>query len=318
MADNQNVDRLILVTGATGNQGGAVARSLLDKGFKVRALTRDSEKQEAQTLTEQGAEVVQGDMDDQSAIEQALEDAYGIFSIQNFWETGYDREVQQGKTVADAAKAASVEHFVYSSVGSAHRDTGIPHFDSKWEVEEHLRETGLPYTILRPVFFMQNWEMMREQIVDGTLPQPLDPDKPLQHVAVEDIGSFAAIAFEHPDEWIGQEVDLAGAEQTMPEIADTFGNVTGREVEYYQVPWDQFEEQMGEEFAVMYRWFNDVGYEADVAALREYPELTTFEQYLRSHGWEGAGQQEGDQNDDAQNEEGKGFIDKVKDKLQGE
>ena len=289
MADRQNAERLILVCGATGNQGGAVARSLLDRGFQVRALTRDPQKPEAQALAEGGAEVVQGDMEDRSDMERVLEGVYGIFSVQNFWETGYEREVQQGKTVADAIKEARVQHCVYSSVGSAHRETGIPHFDSKWEVEEHLRELDLPYTVLRPVFFMQNWEMMREPILGGTLPQPLDPDKPFQHVAVEDIGAFAVIAFEHPDEWIGREVDIAGDEQTMPEIAETFGRVIGREVDYYQVPWDQFEEQMGEEFAVMYRWFNDVGYEADIDTLRrEYPELTTFERYLRSHGWEGA------------------------------
>jgi uncharacterized protein YbjT (DUF2867 family) len=289
MTNTQNAERLILVTGATGKQGGAVARSLLDRGFRVRALTRDPQRPEAQALTEQGAEAVQGDMDDRSAMDRVLEGAYGVFSVQNFWEAGYDLEVQQGKTVADAANDAGVEHFIYSSVGSAYRETGISHFDSKWEIEKHVRELGLPYTILRPVFFMQNWETMQEHILGGSLAQPLDPDKPFQQVAVEDIGAFAAIAFEHPDEWIGREVDLAGDEQTMPEIAETFGRVIGREVEYYQVPWDQFEEQMGEEYAVMYRWFNDVGYEADVAALQqEHPELTTFERYLRSHGWENA------------------------------
>jgi uncharacterized protein YbjT (DUF2867 family) len=289
MTDKQNEERLIVVVGATGKQGGAVARSLLDRGFRIRALTRNPQKTEAQTLADQGAEVVQGDMEDRSSMEQALEGAYGVFSAQNFWETGYDREVQQGKTVADAAKAAGVEHFVYSSVGSAHRQTGIPHFESKWEVEEYVRDTGLPYTILRPVWFMQNWEMMREMILGGTLAQPLDPDKPFQQVAVVDVGAFAAIAFENPDRWIGREVDLAGDEQSMTEIAETFGRVIGREISYYQVPWDQFEEQMGEEVTVNYRWFNDIGYEADIAALRqEYPELTTFERYLRSHGWEGA------------------------------
>ncbi len=289
MADGQNAERLILVAGATGNQGGAVARSLLNRGFRVRGLTRNPQKPEAQALTEQGAEIVQGDMEDRSAMDPVLEGAYGVFSVQNFWEAGYDREVQQGKTVADAAKAAGVEHLVYSSAGSAFRQTGIPSFDSKWEVEEHVRQIGLPYTILRPVWFMQNWEGMREHILGGTLAQPLDPDKPFQQVAVADLGEFAAIAFERPDEWIGREVDLAGDEQTMPEIAEAFGRVAGEEVSYYQVSWDQFEEQMGKEYAVMYRWLNDVGFEADIAALRqEYPELTTFERYLRSHGWEGA------------------------------
>jgi uncharacterized protein YbjT (DUF2867 family) len=289
MADNQNAERLIVVTGATGKQGGAVARSLLDRGFRIRALTRNLQKPEAQALADRGAEVVQGDMEDRSAMERALEGAYGVFSVQNYWETGYDGEVQQGKTVADAAKAAGVEHLVYSSVGSAHRQTGLSHFESKWEGENHVRELDLRYTILRPVSFMQNWEMMRGMILGGTLAQPLDPDKPLQQVAVEDIGVFAPIASENPDRWIGREVDLAGDEPTMLEIAETFGRVIGREVSYYQVPWDQFEEQMGEEITVMYRWFNDMGYEADIAALQqEYPELTTFERYLRAHGWEGA------------------------------
>jgi uncharacterized protein YbjT (DUF2867 family) len=290
MADGQNIERLILVCGATGKQGGAVARSLLERGFRIRALTRDPHKPEAQALADQGAEVVPGDMEDRSSMERALvEGIYGVFSVQNFWETGYDSEVQQGKIVADAAKAAGVEHFVYSSVGSAHRQTRIPHFESKWEVENHVRQIGLPYTILRPVFFMQNWEWTRQMILGGTLAQPFDPNKPFQQVAVEDVGAFAAIAFENPDRWIGREVDLAGDEQTMPEIADTFGRVIGREVSYYQVPWDQFEEQMGEEATLNFRWINDVGYEADIAALQqEYPELTTFERYLRSHGWEGA------------------------------
>jgi uncharacterized protein YbjT (DUF2867 family) len=234
MPDGQNAERLILVSGASGNQGGAVARSLLDRGFQVRALTRDPQKPEAQTLTKQGAEVVQGDVEDRSAMERVLEGAYGIFSVQNFWETGYEREVQQGKTVADAITEAGVQHCVYSSVGSAHRQTGISHFDSKWEIEEYVRRLDLPYTVLRPVFFMQNWEMTREQqILGGALAQPLDPDKLFQRVAVEDVGAFAAIAFEDPDTWIGREVDIGGDEQTMPEIAETFSRVIGREVDYY-------------------------------------------------------------------------------------
>ncbi len=229
-------------------------------------------------------------MEDRSALDQVLvEGVYGVFSVQNFWETGYDREVQQGKTVADAAKAADVEHFVSSSVGSGHRQTGIPHFESKWEIEEHVRQIGLPFTIFRPTYFMQNWEWTREMILGGTLAQPFDPDKPFQQVAVEDVGAFAAIAFENPDRWIGREEDLAGDEQSMTEIAQTFGRVIGREVTYYQVPWDRFEEQMGEEATLNFRWINDVGYEADIAALQqEYPELTTFERYLRTHGWEDA------------------------------
>ena len=205
------------------------------------------------------------------------------------WEGGYGWEGPPGQVPADAAKDAGVSHFVYSSVGGAHRETGIPHFDSKWEVEEHAREIGLPLTVLRPSFFMQNWEMMREPILGGTLPQPLDPDKPFQMIDSGDIGVFAAMAFEDPETWIGREVDISGDELTMPQIAATFSRATGKDISFFQVPWEQFEEQMGEEYAVMYRWFNDVGYEADVPALKtEHPGLVSFEQYLRGHGWEQA------------------------------
>src|SRR5918997_1651313 len=281
--------RLILVSGATGQQGGAVARSLLERGFGVRALTRDPEKSEAKELAGLGAEVASVDLDDRASIERVLDGVHGVFSVQQFFEAGYEGEVRQGVQLADAAKAAGVDHYVYSSVGSAHRETGIPHFDSKFEVEEHVRASGVPYTVLRPVYFMQNWEMMREPILGGTLPQPLDPQKPFQMVAAEDIGVFAAMAFENPDEWVEREVDLAGDELTMPDIADTFSRVIGGQVDYFQTPWDQFEEQMGEEYTVMYRWFDDHGYEADIAGLRkEYQGLVSFEQYLRSHGWENA------------------------------
>ena len=131
MDNGQNAERLILVSGATGQQGGAVARSLLKRGFPVRALTRSPEKPEAQALAEGGAELVRGDLENRASLDQALEGVHGVFSVQNFWESGYEREVQQGKTLADAAKAAGVRHVVYSSVGSAHRETGISHFDSK-------------------------------------------------------------------------------------------------------------------------------------------------------------------------------------------
>jgi uncharacterized protein YbjT (DUF2867 family) len=281
--------RVILVSGATGQQGGVTARNLLERGFAVRALTRDTEKAAARELADLGAEVVSGDLEDRASIERVLDGVYGLFSVQQFMETGVEGEVRQGALLADAARAAGVEHLVYSSVGSAHRETGIPHFESKWEVEEHVRASGVPYTVLRPVFFMQNWEFMREPILGGTFPQPLDPDKPLQMIDADDIGVFAATAFEDPETWIGREVDIAGDELTMLEIAGTFSRVIGRNVDYFQVPWEGFEGQMGEEYTIMYRWFNDHGYDANIAALRdEYPGMSSFEQYLRGHDWENA------------------------------
>lgn len=280
---------IILVTGATGHQGGAVARNLFGTRFQVRALTRDPQQKAATELREKGADVVQGTFDDPASLEKAMEGVYGVFSVQNFWEAGYDREVEQGIRVADTAERAGVEHFVYSSVGSADQDTGIPHFDSKYEVEQHLQTLDLPATIIRPVFFMNNWEsdMMKNMVLDGTLAQPLSPDTRLQQIEANDIGVFAALAFQKPDEWIGRELDIAGDEPTMQEVVEAFSDALGREVSYYQVPWDDFRAQAGDEYADMYRWFEDVGYQADIEALRRQHEgLTTFRQYLRRHGWE--------------------------------
>jgi uncharacterized protein YbjT (DUF2867 family) len=286
---NGNGGRLILVTGATGKQGGATARHLLQRGYGVRALTRDPGQPAARDLAQQGADVAQGDMDDRASLDRALEGAYGAYSVQNFWETGYDREVEQGVRVADAAQAAGVEHLVYSSVGSAHRNTGLSHFESKWQIENHIRGSGLPYTILRPVWFMENWEGFRSYVLAGTLALPLDPDTNFQQIAVDDVGAYAALAFDDRDEWLGREVDIAGDESTISQVAETFTRVVGRPVEYSQMSWDDYREMAGEEYHDMFRWFQDVGYDADLAARRrERPELTSFEEYLRRHGWEGA------------------------------
>ncbi len=188
--------------------------------------------------------------------------------------------------VRDAAGAAGVRHLVYSSVGSADRRTGIPHFESKARIEEHVRGLSVPYTILRPVFFMDNWERSRAAIRGGVLTQPLDPDKPLQQVAVDDIGAFAALAFADPAGWSGRAVDLAGDELTMLQTAEVFARALGRPVRYERVPLDQFRRVTGAETAAMFAWFDDVGYAADIPALRAaYPTLATLERYLRDAGW---------------------------------
>ena len=288
---NGDRGRLILVTGATGHQGGAVARHLLQGGFGVRALTRDAGKAEAGALRELGAEVVEGNLDDRGSLDRALQGAYGVFSVQNYWETGFQREIDQGVRLADAAKAAGIEHFVYGSVGSAHLDTGLEHFDSKFRIENHIRQVGLSYTIFRPVFFMSNWEtpFLRSSILSGTLAQPLDPDVRLQQLAPNDIGGFVALAFGNREGWLGRAVDLAGDGPTMLETAEVFSRVIGRPVQYYQVPWEDFRKAAGEDYHTMYRWFQEIGYSADIPALREeYPGLVDLEGYLRRSGWEGA------------------------------
>jgi uncharacterized protein YbjT (DUF2867 family) len=283
--------KLILVTGATGQQGGAVARHVLKQpGFAVRALTRDSAKAAAQALAQAGAEIFQGDLDNQDSLRRALDGAWGVFSVQNFMEAGYNGEIRQGKAVADAAKAAGVQYLVYTSVVSADRKTGLPHFESKWQIEQHIAHSGLAHTILRPAFFMQNWHnYMREPILNGTLPLPLNQQTRLPQISVEDIGAIAAKAFLNPTKWLGRTIELAGEELTMQRVVETLSRVMGRNVKYVQVAWDQFRQSAGEEMTKMYQWFNDVGYHVDIVSLRkEYPDLATLEQVLRHQDWASA------------------------------
>ena len=276
----------ILVTGATGNQGGTVARHLLQRGkFKVRAMVRDQNKPAAQALKQAGAELVLGDFNDRDSLERALQGAYGAFSIQDFRD-GAEVEVRQGKALADAAKAVNIDQFVYSSVGSAERNTGIPHFDSKFQVEEYIRAINLPSTILRPVFFLYNYEGMRSMVEKGTLLQPLSPDTKLQQLSEEDYGRMVAEVFERPTDFMNREIEAASVEMTMPEVATAFSRVLGKTINYQQIPFEAFEQQAGEEVTIMYRWFENVGYTADFTQLkRDFHELTDFESYLRDHDW---------------------------------
>src|SRR5260370_16729202 len=227
--------KTIAVNGATGQQGGAVARRLLAEGWQVRALTRDTTKPQALALAALGATVVPGDMDSRDQLDAAFQGADAAFSVQNYWlpTVGYDGEVRQGKLVVDAAQAAGIQHFVYSSVGAAHRGEGQKHFDSKYVIEQYLQASGLPYTILRPVGFMDNnnspWT--RPAILNGSLPSiGLRPDKTMQMVAVADIAAFVALVLAQPQKYLGQTIELAGDELTETQIAATFARVIGRPV----------------------------------------------------------------------------------------
>ena len=273
----------ILVTGATGQQGGATARQLLAKGWPVRTITRDPSKESAQTLGKQGIEVLKADFNAPASLEEALGGVYGVFSIQTFTE-GVEAETEQGKALINAAQAAGVKHFVYSSVGGADRKSGVPHFESKWKVEQHLNTTDLTTTVLRPVFFMDNFnKFMRPQMQDGKLVLMLamESNVKLQMISVDDIGAFAALAFENPQEYAGKSLEIAGDELTGPEIAAAFGRLLGQPVGFVQQPLEQVR-QYSEENAVMFQWFNEHGYQADLPAVRRlYPAVQTFEQYLQ-------------------------------------
>jgi uncharacterized protein YbjT (DUF2867 family) len=292
MPTNKTKNKTILVTGATGHQGGAALRHLRERGFPVRALTRDPEQPNARAFTGHGAEVARGDMDDKSSLTRAMDGAYGVYSVQKSLG-GMDSEVRQGTNVADAAKRSDIGHFVYSSVASADQKTGIPHFDSKFRIEEHVRGTGIPFTIVRPAFFMENWLGMRQTIEKGTFSLPLDPATRLQMVAVDDIGAVVTMAFERPGKWQGRTIELAGDELSMDELARVFSTAAGREVRYVQAPWDEFEKQAGKEITLMYRWFQETGYHVDIQSVRqEYPSLMTLGRWMNSY-WHAAVQTAG-------------------------
>lgn len=262
-------DRTVLVTGATGQQGGATIRYLVKNGgFKVRGMTRKPDGDAAKALRELGVEIVKGDLDDEASLTAAVSGAWGVFGVQNTWEAGVEKEEEQGKRLVKVARQRGVQHFVYTSVGSAHKNTGIPHFDNKFRIEETLRAAGFPsYAIIRPVFFMENllspWFLQGDKLVTA-----LAETTKLQMIASDDIGKFGAQAFEQPTRWNKQEVDLAGDAITMPEAAKLVSEITGKEITYQRIPMDAVRANSAD-FALMLEWFEKVGYSADIAALEK-------------------------------------------------
>lgn len=288
----------IVVTGATGQQGGAVIQSLR-RQFHVRAVTRDPKKPEAQALAKLGVEVVAADMLDRGSLERAFAGAHGVFAVTNFWDRtpsgkplGAEGEVQQGKNLVDAAKAAKVPHFVFSSVGSGYAwPSKVPHVVSKQEVERYLLDAKLPATVLRPAFFMENFNSpymdFGAKAREGRLEIPIRAHQRLQLISARDIGTFAALAFERPADFIGAAFDLAGDALTPGEMAQVFTRVLGKPVQSVAdekaIPAIR---QFSEEFASMWEAFDSLGGDAFIPGLRAlHPGLERLEGFLRRTGW---------------------------------
>src|SRR6266852_1469144 len=268
-------DRTILITGVTGNQGGAVAKALQGTGFHLRGLTRMPEGERAAALARQGVDVVKGDLDEEATLRRALAGAWGVFGVQNTLEAGVEREEAQGKRLATLAREAGVEHFVYTSVGSANRRTGVPHFDNKGRIEETVR--GLRFSshvILRPVFFMENL-LAPFSLQGSTLAWALGAGTKLQMIAVDDIGWFGARAFTDAATLNRREINIAGDVRTMPEAAEILTEALGRPIAFAQTPIEQVR-QYSKEMALMLQWFERVGYSANIAGLeREFGRALT-------------------------------------------
>jgi uncharacterized protein YbjT (DUF2867 family) len=279
----------VVVAGATGKQGGALARILLHRGHQVRALTRRPGSQAAAALHALGAEIHEADLDDGAAVRRAADGADAFFLMATPFEEGVEAEVRQARQAAKAAREVGVKHLVYSSVASADRSTGIPHFDSKREVERYLEKLGIPYTIVAPVFFMENLlgPMFVPGLRAGTVAMPLPPNRPLQQIAVADVAELVRLALERPGEFQGKRLDIASDSLTGPELAKDLTQATGTDIRYVQAPLEGVR-AVSEDFARMWRWFDEVGYAADLDALRRtYPEVGwhDFRRWAREQDW---------------------------------
>jgi uncharacterized protein YbjT (DUF2867 family) len=279
----------VLVTGATGQQGGALARLLLQRGHYVRAFTRKSEGVAANELRKLGAEVVAGDLGDRASVERAAKGVDVAYIVATPYEQGPAAETRFGKTGADGVRAAGVPYIVYSSVSDADRKTGIPHFDSKAEVEKHLRGLGSDYSIIAPVFFMENFfaPWIAAGFAQGALATGILPDRKLQVISLPEIAEFTTLAVEQPRSFRGKRINIASDELTPPEMARQISEAAGTRLVYHAIPLDQVRQQ-SEDFAKMYDWFNRVGYSADIAKLKtDYPQVhwRSFREWSRMQNW---------------------------------
>jgi len=273
------------VTGATGRQGGAVARHLLSAGWRVRALTRRPGRPAARVLSALGAEVVRADMMNTGELVRAFRDAYGVYSVQNFMPDGTRAEITQGRNVADAAKATGVEHVVYGSAGTGAADTAIASWNSKLTVEAHMRSLGLPLTVLRPMAFM---ELMTDKgfyppvSTWSLMPKLMGPERPVGWICVDDLGAIATRAFTDPDRFVGAEFSLAADVRSIAQCRQIWDDVHGRPPRRFPMPVWMFRRFVGNDLLTMWRWLRTAQFDIDPAPTRSLlPDALTVRQWLR-------------------------------------
>ena len=281
--------RSVLVTGATGQQGGAVVRALTARGHRVKAISRKPDSDGAKRLASAGVEVVAGDLNDGASVARAAEGVDTMFLMGNSYEAGTEAVTRQGITVANSAKAAGIGHLIYSSVGNADKKTGIPHFDSKYLVEKHIAGLGIPYTISAPVAFMENtvapWAIggLRQGVYAAALP----PTRLLQQITIDDIGAFVAALAARREQVFGKRFDIAGDELSGEQQAKILSEALDRPIRYLELPIAAMRQQ-SEDAALMFEWFDRTGYDVDIAALRrDFPDVGwhSYADWARGFDW---------------------------------
>jgi uncharacterized protein YbjT (DUF2867 family) len=280
-----SVGRTVLVAGAAGKQGMAVIQALIasSQPWQIKALTRDPASKSAASLLALGVVPTAGDMGDQAYLRAAMQGVDYVFSVQaNFVDDKDGNEVRYGKNMIDAAVGASIKHFVFSSVGGAERNSGVPHFEAKRQIEQHLLASTLNWTILRPASFMDNFAVLPIRTVLLSLFKTLlGPNKKLQLVATRDIGCFAALAFEQPEAYRGQMIELAGDELTTQEMIAVLNRSKHKPVIACKFP-AFVVKQLPKDFPIMVNWFNQHGFVADIDALKkQHPSLMTLADWAR-------------------------------------
>lgn len=274
--------KTIFVTGGTGNQGGAVAKNLLQNGFSVKVLTRNPESVNAQNLKKLNAEIIKGDLDMPDSFSDHLKDVDGIFSVQAL--SNVKKEIKQGIALADLAKELTIKHLVYTSVVSAEMHTGIPHFESKLVIENHIKSIGIPYTIIRPSELFENFliPMVKKGILKGKLTSPFTKDVLHQYTSADDVGKTSVKIFSDPDRYIGGTVTLATDEMDLNKTVEIFSEVLGKPVKYQHLPLFIVRLIMGKDLYMMFNYINKNGgdFIKDIDAIKnENPNLTGLREW---------------------------------------
>jgi uncharacterized protein YbjT (DUF2867 family) len=277
----QQVSRPVLVLGATGGQGGAVAAALIRAGRQVRALVRDPSSAPAAKLAAAGAGLAVADFTDREALTAAMRGAAAAFALTTPFESGAAAEVRQGEAIIAAAGAAGLPHLVFSSVAGATAGTGVPHFESKGAVEQMLDRSGLPHTVVAPTYFYDNALGGYQDLMHGILELPLPEGHPLQQLGRTDLGSFVALVLADPGRFTGRRVELASDAPTPAQMSQALSAALDRPVRFREVPVSGIRSP---DMAAMWEFLRGAGYQADITALRhDYPAVgwTSFTSWAR-------------------------------------